>query len=62
MTGKVPPMSEEYTDPSGNTAQFQAFAQRPEEPAPAKRTPVALLVGVAAAIVVLAVIAYLALS
>ena len=62
MTGKVPPMSDEYTDPSGNTAQFQAFVQRPEEPAPAKRAPVALLVGVAAAVVVLAVVIYLVLS
>jgi hypothetical protein len=56
-------MSDEYTDPSGNTAQFQAFANRVEEPAPAKGTPVGLLVGIGAAvIVVVAVLAYLVLS
>lgn len=56
-------MSDEYTDPSGNTAQFRAFVHRAEEPAPAKGTPVAMLVGVAAVVVVLAVVtAYLVLS
>jgi hypothetical protein len=55
-------MSEEYQDPSANTAQFQAFASRPAEE-PAKRTPVGLLVGiVAAAVVVVVVVAYLVVS
>jgi hypothetical protein len=64
MTGKVPNMTDEYTDPSGNTAQFQAFAQRAEQPvAPAKRAPVAALVGVAAAIIMIAaVVVYLLMS
>jgi hypothetical protein len=52
----------EYQDPSGNTAQFQAFANQPE-PAPAKRFPVPALIGVVVAvIVVVAVTAYLAFS
>jgi hypothetical protein len=57
-------MSDEYSDPSGNTAQFQAFVHRvEEEPAPAKRTPVGLLIGVAAVIIVVAAVAaYLVLS
>jgi hypothetical protein len=56
-------MTDEYSDPSGNTAQFQAFASRPPEPEPAKRTPVGLIVGIAAAVVVLAVVVgYLLLS
>ena len=56
-------MSDKYTDPSANTAQFQAFASRAEEPAPAKRAPVGLIVGIVAAVVVVAaVVAYFALS
>jgi len=56
-------MSDKYTDPSGNTAQFQAFVSRPDEPVAAKRTPVGLIVGIAAlALVVVAVVAYLVLS
>jgi len=55
-------MSDEYTDPSGNTAQFQAFVSRPEEPAPAKRAPVGLIVGVAVAIVAIAVVTFLIVS
>ena len=56
-------MSDEYTDPSANTAQFKAFVSRPDEPVVAKRTPVGLIVGIAAlALVVVAVVAFLALS
>ena len=56
-------MSDEYTDPSANTAQFQAFASRAEPAPPAKRTPVGLIVGIAAlALVIVVVVAYLALT
>jgi hypothetical protein len=56
-------MSDEYTDPSANTAQFQAFVHRVEEPAPAKGAPVGLIIGIVAVVVVVAaVVAYLALS
>jgi 1,4-dihydroxy-2-naphthoate octaprenyltransferase len=56
-------MSEQqYQDPSANTAQFQAFAQR-TEPEPAPRSALPLIIGVVAAIVVLgAVIAFLITS
>ncbi len=56
-------MSDEYVDPSGNTAQFKAFADR-EEPAPAKAArPVGVIIGgVAAAIVLLAIVVYLTMS
>jgi hypothetical protein len=63
MSGKVLLMTEEYTDPSGNTAQFQAFAHRPEEPAPTKRAPVWAIVSVAVVVIVVAaVVAYFAMS
>jgi hypothetical protein len=55
-------MSEEYTDPSGNTAQFQAFVHR-QEPAPATTRPVGVIIGgVAAVIVLLAIAVYLLMS
>ncbi|MEU4770609.1 hypothetical protein [Micromonospora sp. NPDC023644] len=56
-------MPENQTDPSGNTAAFRAFAHtaEPEAPAGASRTP--MLVGAAAvAVVVVALLAWLALS
>jgi hypothetical protein len=49
-------MTDEYTDPSGNTAQFQAFANR-AEPAPARSTPAGLIIAVAAVVIVFAAIA-----
>ena len=50
---------QQYQDPSANTAQFQAFAQR-TEPEPQPRSQVPLIVGVVAAVVVLgAIIAFL---
>jgi hypothetical protein len=49
-------MSDEYTDPSGNTAQFQAFASR-EEPAPAKNTPAGMIIAVIAVVIAFAAIA-----
>ena len=55
-------MPDNTVDPSGNTEAFRAFTQNaPEEPAKASRTP--LIIGVvAAAIVVVALIAWLALG
>ena len=55
-------MTEQYSDPSGNTAQFQAFVKR-VEPEPERRSPLPWILGVVAAVIVLgAVIAYLATS
>ncbi len=55
-------MSENYSDPSGNTEAFRAFANTPEPAAPvANRTP--LLVGAAGVLLVLVVlVAWLALG
>ncbi|MER7458579.1 hypothetical protein [Micromonospora sp. NPDC126480] len=55
-------MAENYSDPSGNTEAFRAFASTPEPAAPAaNRTP--LLIGAAAVVLVLAVlVAWLALG
>ncbi|GGK17520.1 hypothetical protein GCM10010124_07560 [Pilimelia terevasa] len=51
-------MPDTYNDPSGNTAQFQAFVTSPP-PAPAKRTPVGLIVGgVVLGVAVLAALAW----
>ncbi len=59
MTGRVHRMSDQYSDPSGNTQQFQAFAQR-TEPEPARRSPLPWVLGIAAAIIVIgAVIAFI---
>jgi|GraSoiStandDraft_5_1057265.scaffolds.fasta_scaffold354986_3 hypothetical protein len=56
-------MSDEYQDPSANTAQFQAYASRPVEEPAKKSTPIGLLVGIVAAVVVVAaVVAYLLMS
>jgi hypothetical protein len=52
-------MTDEYNDPSANTAQFQAFVHRPEEAAPVKARPIGLIIGgVVAVVVVIAVVAY----
>ncbi|WP_422743609.1 hypothetical protein ACN27B_04435 [Micromonospora sp. WMMD754] len=57
-------MAENYTDPSGNTAQFRAFVDAPEPAAaaaPPSRLP--LIAGLAvAAVVVVALVAWLALG
>jgi hypothetical protein len=53
-------MPDNFVDPSGNTEAFRAFSSTPPEPAPASKTPL-ILGGVALAVVVLAVIAWLAL-
>jgi hypothetical protein len=52
-------MADEHVDPSGNTDQFRAFVEsKPAESAPSK---LPLLIGVAVAVVVVAVIAALLL-
>ncbi len=59
MTGRVHRMSDQYPDPSGNTAQFQAFVQR-AEPEQERRSPLPWVLGIVAAVIVLgAVIAFL---
>ncbi|MFE9954278.1 hypothetical protein [Micromonospora sp. NPDC005299] len=58
-------MAENYTDPSGNTAQFRAFVDSPESAATATETPnrLPLFAGIGvAAVVVVALIAWLALG
>ena len=54
-------MSDRLQDPSGNTAQFQAFAQRPE-PEPTRRTALPWVVGIAVVIVLAAIVAILIAS
>ncbi|WP_204335176.1 MULTISPECIES: hypothetical protein [unclassified Micromonospora] len=56
-------MAENYTDPSGNTAQFRAFVDStdPGAAAPASsRLP--LIAGIGAAVVLVVLVAWLALS
>ncbi|MFD2767300.1 hypothetical protein [Micromonospora eburnea] len=58
-------MAENYTDPSGNTAQFRAFVESPEAAAAAaeeapSRLP--LIAGIAVAVVVVALVAWLVLA
>jgi hypothetical protein len=55
-------MPDNTVDPSGNTEAFRAFTHAPEESAPStSRTPL-IIGGVVVAIVVIALIAWLALS
>ncbi|MER5703878.1 hypothetical protein ABT023_18315 [Micromonospora sp. NPDC002296] len=55
-------MSDKYLDPSGNTEQFRAFAHEPEAGAPAA-SRASLVVGAAVgAVVLVAVVAWLALA
>jgi hypothetical protein len=59
---KVVRMPDNTVDPSGNTEAFRAFTHAPEESAPStSRTPM-IIGGVVVAIVVIALIAWLALS
>jgi hypothetical protein len=57
-------MPDNTVDPSGNTEAFRAFTQStPQEPPAASKTPLIIgAVAVAVAIVLIAVIAWLALS
>lgn len=46
-------MPDEYTDPSGNTAQFRAFVSEPEPaPDPSRKIGILVAVGVLAAVAV----------
>lgn len=56
-------MAENYTDPSGNTAQFRAFVDSPD-PAAAVPAPsrLPLIAGIATAAVLVVLVAWLALS
>ncbi|SBT50735.1 hypothetical protein [Micromonospora narathiwatensis] len=58
-------MAENYTDPSGNTAQFRAFVDSPDPAAAAaEKAPsrLPLFAGIGAAVVVIALVAWLALA
>jgi len=57
-------MAENYTDPSGNTAQFRAFVDSPDPAAAAEEAPsrLPLIAGIGAAVVVIALVAWLALA
>jgi hypothetical protein len=58
---KVGRMSDKSVDPSGNTQAFRAFTERPApEPAAPSRTPL-IVGGVVVAVVLVALIAWLAL-
>ncbi|MEV4641563.1 hypothetical protein AB0J80_29885 [Actinoplanes sp. NPDC049548] len=55
-------MSDNSVDPSGNTEAFRAFTQKaPEEPAAASKTPL-IVGGAVVAVVLIALIAWLALG
>jgi hypothetical protein len=47
-------------DPSGNTAQFQAYAQNADS-APAKRSSTPMVAGIVVAVLVVALVAWLLL-
>nr|MDT0657776.1 hypothetical protein [Micromonospora sp. DSM 115978] len=56
-------MSDEYRDPSGNTEAFRVFAQQPDPAAAPTASRLPLLIGaVAAAVVVVVLVAWLALG
>jgi hypothetical protein len=48
-------MAEDYIDPSGNTEQFRVFVHNTEAPAPAKRSPLPLVVAIVVGVIVIAV-------
>jgi hypothetical protein len=56
-------MSENYSDPSGNTEQFRAFVHTPEGTAPeAAPSRLPLIVGAAVVVLLVAVVGWLALG
>ena len=57
---RVVPMSDNSVDPSGNTEAFRAFTNSPQEQTTASKTPL-IIGGVVLAVVVLAVIVWLAI-
>jgi len=52
-------MSDEHADPSGSTEQFKAFVQHTEAPS-TKTFPVGAIVAIVAALVVVAIVVWLA--
>ncbi|MCA2225399.1 MULTISPECIES: hypothetical protein [Nonomuraea] len=54
-------MSDQHIDPAGNTQQFRAFAQRSEQEAPSKKSPLLPIVAVIAVVVIIGVAAFLLL-
>ncbi|MFI1989617.1 hypothetical protein [Actinoplanes sp. NPDC020271] len=55
-------MSDNSVDPSGNTEAFRAFSREPEaETAAPSKLPYIIIGGVVAAVIVIALIAWLAL-
>ena len=56
-------MSDEYRDPSGNTQAFRTFAQTPEPAAAPAQSKLPLVIGaVAAAVVLIVLVGWLALG
>jgi hypothetical protein len=55
-------MSNDRVDPSGNTGQFQAFAQAPAESRGPSRLPLIIGGAVAVAVVLVALVVFLALG
>jgi hypothetical protein len=53
-------MSNESADPSGSTEQFRAYAGAPDEPASRSATP--LIIAIVVAVLVVAAVAWLAMS
>ncbi len=54
-------MTEQNVDPSGSTEQFKAFVQQTEAPS-TRSFPVGVVVGIVAALVVIAVVVWLAVG
>jgi hypothetical protein len=54
-------MTDEHVDPSGSTEQFQAFVQHTEAPS-TKTFPVGVLAAVLAALVVVAIVVWIAVG
>jgi hypothetical protein len=54
-------MTEQNVDPSGSTEQFKAFVQQTEAPS-TRSFPVGVVVGIVAALVVVAVVVWLAVG
>lgn len=54
-------MSDRNVDPSGNTEAFRAFSSTPAEPEPAANRMPLIIGGVVAAVVIVALVLWLAL-
>ncbi|MFG2058312.1 hypothetical protein ACGFI9_30250 [Micromonospora sp. NPDC048930] len=55
-------MAENYTDPSGNTAQFRAFVDAPDAAAAPAPSRLPLIAGIGAVVVLVALVAWLVLG